>query len=70
MTTFQIHHNKLWLTPAEASRYTGHECHSFRHWAMNGIIKCKANPMKKGLNAWLYNRQDIDQNILRIKETN
>ena len=66
MLSAQLHHNKIWLTPAEAERYTGYERHSFKRWAKDGVIKCRLNPLKKGLNAWLYDRRDIDQNILRI----
>ena len=63
-----MHPNKIWLTTSEAAEYTGYERHSFKRWAMNGRIKCKQNPMKKGVDAWLYNRRDIDREILRITE--
>lgn len=71
----KIHHNTIWLTPTQASALTGCERHSFRRWAAEGVIRCKENPRsprraRKDGNiqdaGWLYNRQDIEQNILGI----
>lgn len=61
-----LHHNKTWITATEAARYTGHEIHSFRRWAKNGVIKAIENPTKKSRSAWLYNREDIDREILHL----
>ena len=54
-----MHGNKVWLTPAEAQRLTGHCYGTFRRWAERGLVRCKDNPRKKGLSAWMYHWGDI-----------
>jgi predicted site-specific integrase-resolvase len=60
----EIPYSKMWLTPSEASKYTGFEIHSFRRWAKQGLIRCRINPLRKKQSAWLYSRADIDREIL------
>lgn len=70
----KIHHKTVWLTPSQASELTGYEYHSFRRWAAAGLIRCKINPRRPRFErkdgkvrdaGWLYNRQDIEREILR-----
>jgi len=61
----RIHHNTVWLMPAQAAQLFGYNRNTFRIWAKSGLIKVKENPRrpKCGNKGWgmLYNKKDIEQ---------